>query len=131
MRNARGRIPGVGTALARIPPSRSNPRPCRQPLRAFVRWDSRASISPSAQGRGHTAIGRHSPDAAKIGAVNTVRRDGHRLIGENTDGKGFLRGVREAGGIDPRGKRIVVLGGGAVRAISVELRWPARPKSRS
>ena len=34
-----------------------------------------------------------SPDAAMIGAVNTVRRVGDRLIGENTDGKGFLRGV--------------------------------------
>jgi shikimate dehydrogenase len=62
-----------------------------------------------------------SPDAALIGAVNTVRRDGDRLIGENTDGKGFLRGVREAG-FDPRGKSIVVLGaGGAARAITVEL----------
>ena len=36
-----------------------------------------------------------SPDAALIGAVNTVRRDGDRLIGENTDGKGFLRGLHE------------------------------------
>src|SRR5512147_334563 len=62
-----------------------------------------------------------SPDAALIGAVNTVRRVGDRLIGENTDGKGFLRGVREAG-FDPRGKSIVVLGaGGAARAITVEL----------
>ena len=62
-----------------------------------------------------------SPDAALIGAVNTVRREGNRLIGENTDGKGFLRGVREAG-FDPRGKSIVVLGaGGAARAITVEL----------
>src|ERR1051326_8811975 len=63
-----------------------------------------------------------SSDTALIGAVNTVRRDGERFIGENTDGKGFLRGVREDGGIDPRGKRIVVLGaGGAARAITVEL----------
>jgi shikimate dehydrogenase len=63
-----------------------------------------------------------SPDAALIGAVNTVRRDGSRLIGENTDGKGFLRGVREEGGMDPRGKNVVVLGaGGASRAITVEL----------
>jgi shikimate dehydrogenase len=62
-----------------------------------------------------------SPDAALIGAVNTVRREGDRLIGENTDGKGFLRGVREAD-YDPRGKSIVVLGaGGAARAITVEL----------
>lgn len=63
-----------------------------------------------------------SPDAALIGAVNTVRRAGPKLIGENTDGKGFLRGLREAAGLDPAGKRVVVLGaGGAARAITVEL----------
>lgn len=61
-------------------------------------------------------------DAQKIGAVNTVRRDGDRYIGENTDGKGFLRGVREEAGVDPAGKRIVMFGaGGAARAIAVEL----------
>lgn len=63
-----------------------------------------------------------SPDAAIIGAVNTVRREGDRLIGENTDGKGFLRGMRVDAGIDPRGKRAVILGaGGAARAIATEL----------
>ena len=63
-----------------------------------------------------------APDAAVIGAVNTVRREGDRLIGENTDGKGFLHGVRTDGGLDPRGKRAVVLGaGGAARAIVTEL----------
>jgi shikimate dehydrogenase len=62
-----------------------------------------------------------APDAAIIGAVNTVRRDGARLIGENTDGKGFMRGVRESGA-DPKGKRVAVLGaGGAARAIVTEL----------
>ncbi|HTP88627.1 MAG TPA: shikimate dehydrogenase [Bryobacteraceae bacterium] len=61
-------------------------------------------------------------DAAVIGAVNTVRRDGDRLIGENTDGKGFLRGVRVDAGVDPKGQRAVVLGaGGASRAIVTEL----------
>lgn len=63
-----------------------------------------------------------SPDAQLMGAVNTVRREGNRLIGENTDGKGFLRSLREDAGIDPAGKRIVVLGaGGASRAMCVEL----------
>jgi shikimate dehydrogenase len=63
-----------------------------------------------------------SADAAVIGAVNTVRREGDRLIGENTDGKGFLRGVRIDAGMDPRGKRAIVLGaGGAARAIVTEL----------
>ncbi len=63
-----------------------------------------------------------APDAQVIGAVNTVRREGDRLIGENTDGKGFLRGVRQDAGVDPRGKRVVMLGaGGAARAIATEL----------
>ncbi len=54
-----------------------------------------------------------------IGAVNcVVRRDG-QYIGENTDGKGFLKSLREI--IDPAGKRLVMFGaGGAARAIGVE-----------
>lgn len=63
-----------------------------------------------------------APDAAIIGAVNTVRREADRLIGENTDGKGFLRGLRTDAGVDPRNKRVAVLGaGGAARAIVTEL----------
>ncbi|PIE36204.1 shikimate dehydrogenase [candidate division KSB3 bacterium] len=63
-----------------------------------------------------------APDAALMGAVNTVRRDGDRLIGENTDGKGFLRSLRDDAQVDPSGKRVVILGaGGAARAIGVEL----------
>jgi shikimate dehydrogenase len=62
-----------------------------------------------------------APDAALIGAVNTVRRDGDRLVGENTDGKGFLHSL-QAVPIDPRGRRVVILGaGGAAKAIAVEL----------
>jgi shikimate dehydrogenase len=63
-----------------------------------------------------------SPAARIIGAVNTVRREGDRLIGENTDGKGFLRGLRVDAGVDPKGKRVLLLGaGGAARAIAAEL----------
>lgn len=58
--------------------------------------------------------------AAIMGAVNcAVRRNG-KLIGENTDGKGFLESLKEK--IDPRGRNIVMFGaGGAARAIGVEL----------
>jgi len=67
-------------------------------------------------------LDRIAPDAALIGAVNTVRREGDELIGENTDGKGFLRGLRADAGVEPRGKCVVVLGaGGAARAIVTEL----------
>lgn len=61
-------------------------------------------------------------DAALMGAVNCVRRDGDRLIGENTDGKGFMQSLREDAEVDPKGKNVVVLGaGGAARAMTVEL----------
>ena len=61
-----------------------------------------------------------SPAAELIGAVNTlINRDGY-LIGENTDGKGFLRSLIESGN-HPAGKKVVVLGaGGAARAMSIE-----------
>lgn len=57
--------------------------------------------------------------AELIGAVNcVVARDGG-LIGENTDGRGFVEAMRELR--HPGGTRIVVLGaGGAGRAIAVE-----------
>lgn len=63
-----------------------------------------------------------SPEAELMGAVNTVVREGDRLIGHNTDGKGFVRSVREEAGVDPQGKRVVFLGaGGAARAMGVEM----------
>ena len=63
-----------------------------------------------------------SEDAALMGAVNTVRRDGEKLIGENTDGKGYLTALTGDAGVDPKGSKVVLLGaGGAARAIGVEL----------
>lgn len=58
--------------------------------------------------------------AALMGAVNcVVNRDG-KLIGENTDGKGFVSSFKEIA--DPAGKSLVLLGaGGASRAIGVEM----------
>ena len=55
-----------------------------------------------------------------MGAVNcVVNRDG-KLIGENTDGKGFLQAFKKVE--SPAGKKITILGaGGAARAIAVEL----------
>ena len=56
--------------------------------------------------------------AAEAGAVNTiVNRDG-RLVGYNTDGYGFLRALRESAGLDPAGKRALILGaGGSARGV--------------
>jgi shikimate dehydrogenase len=61
-----------------------------------------------------------SPAAGLMGAVNCMSRVGDKLIGDNTDGKGFYRSLREV--CDPAGMNVVVLGaGGAARAIAVEL----------
>lgn len=61
-----------------------------------------------------------SQAARIIGAVNTVVRRGDRLIGENTDGKGFVKSVRDAQ-IPLEGRVVTILGaGGAARAIGVE-----------
>lgn len=63
-----------------------------------------------------------TPAAAKIGAVNTiVRQPDGRYLGENTDGKGFIRSVVEAGLTIPGAKAVVFGAGGAARAIAVEL----------
>ena len=61
-----------------------------------------------------------APEATLIGAVNTVVRDGERLVGHNTDGKRFVRSLQDAG-VDLTGKHLVFLGaGGAARAMAVE-----------
>jgi shikimate dehydrogenase len=65
-------------------------------------------------------LDRLSEAASLIGAVNCVVREGDRLLGENTDGAGFLAALRRRR--DPDGARVVLLGaGGAARAIAVEL----------
>ena len=56
--------------------------------------------------------------AAEAGAVNTIVNRGGRLAGYNTDGYGFLRALRESGGLDPAGKRTLILGaGGSARGV--------------
>lgn len=58
--------------------------------------------------------------AAVMQAVNCVVRRGDRLIGENTDGKGFVHALRKR--FDPVGSEVTMIGaGGAARAIAVEL----------
>ncbi len=71
-----------------------------------------------------TAVCRYmdklSPAAQIIGAVNTIVNDDGVLTGHNTDGEGFVRNLSDHG-IDVRGKKITVAGGGgAATAIQVQ-----------
>jgi len=61
-------------------------------------------------------------DARLIGAVNTIEVRDEKLIGHNTDGKGFIRSLREETGFRPKGKTFLMVGsGGAARAVCFEL----------
>jgi shikimate dehydrogenase len=61
-----------------------------------------------------------TPAAQLSGAVNCVKREGELLVGDNTDGRGFLASLRAL--VDPAGVTAVVIGaGGAARAIVAEL----------
>lgn len=68
------------------------------------------------------AVDRLSPVAERLGAVNTVVRRGGVLVGESTDGEGFVAALRGDEGFDPAGKRCLVVGaGGAARAVILAL----------
>jgi shikimate dehydrogenase len=67
-------------------------------------------------------VDRRSRDADALGAVNCVVLDGDELVGENTDGPGFLEALRSDLDFDPRERRATVLGaGGAARAVVLAL----------
>jgi shikimate dehydrogenase len=62
-----------------------------------------------------------TPEAKRIGAVNTIKFTSQKIIGHNTDGLGFVRSIQ--GKITEfAGKKAVILGaGGAARAIAFTL----------
>lgn len=61
-----------------------------------------------------------SPAAQIMGAVNTIVNENGRLIGHMTDGEGFVNNLKD-NGVDIKGKKIVVAGGGgAATAIQIQ-----------
>jgi shikimate dehydrogenase len=68
------------------------------------------------------ALERCSPTAVTLRAVNTVVRRHDELVGESTDGQGFIDALRSDPGLDPAGRRCLVAGaGGAARAVVLAL----------
>ncbi|HET9691463.1 MAG TPA: NAD(P)-binding domain-containing protein, partial [Acidimicrobiales bacterium] len=67
------------------------------------------------------AVDRLTATAARLGVVNTVVATPDGLLGDSTDGAGFVDALR-AEGADPAGRRAVVLGaGGAAAAVALAL----------
>lgn len=61
---------------------------------------------------------RISERARHAGAVNTLSFDGGRIAGDNTDGIGLVRDLRDNLGFEISGRRILIVGaGGAARGI--------------
>jgi shikimate dehydrogenase len=68
------------------------------------------------------AVDRLTPTAALLGAVNSVMPVRGELVGDSTDGAGFLDALRADEGWDPSGRSCLVVGaGGAARAVIVAL----------
>jgi shikimate dehydrogenase len=70
--------------------------------------------------------GSLGPTARRLGVVNTVSWAGPAgsgpLLGDSTDGPGFIISMVEDEGFDPAGRRCVVLGaGGAARSVTLAL----------
>ena len=62
------------------------------------------------------------PWAKTLGAANTIVKQGHHLVGHNTDAYGLIRALREQIGFQPLGKSVLLLGaGGAARAAAFGL----------
>ena len=60
--------------------------------------------------------------ASSIGAVNTIVKKNDRLLGFNTDARGFIEALDKEGHFDPEGKQVVILGaGGVARAVGFAL----------
>ena len=67
-------------------------------------------------------LDRIDPFARRVGAVNTVAREGRRLVGYNTDVAGVAEALTEFAG-DMRGRKVALLGdGGAAQAVKVALK---------
>lgn len=63
-----------------------------------------------------------SEEAILADAVNTVKRDDDRLIGHNTDGRGFIESLKMDADFLPEGKDALIIGaGGAARSVAISL----------
>jgi shikimate dehydrogenase len=123
---AHSRSPEIHQRFARQTQQRISYERIEVPLDAF---EERALSLRDAGYRGLNVTVPFKIDAAKLsddllprarlaGAVNTLLFVGDTIVGDNTDGIGFVRDVRERLKFDPSDRSVLVLGaGGAVRGV--------------
>ena len=123
---AHSRSPEIHERFARQTRQRMSYERIEAPLDGF---EERALALRDAGFRGLNVTVPFKIDAAKLaddlmprarlaGAVNTLVFDGDNIVGDNTDGIGFLRDVRDRLKFEVAGCSVLVLGaGGAVRGV--------------
>jgi shikimate dehydrogenase len=94
-----------------------------QTVRAFVAAGGQgANVTVPFKLEAHALADSLSARAAAAGAVNTLRFDGDRIHGDNTDGVGLVRDIEANLGVRLAGTRILLLGaGGAARGVVLPL----------
>ena len=123
----RHRIDGAYVPLAVAPDK------LEQALRALPALGFRGvNLTLPHKERALAVVDRITPSAARIGAVNTVTVDADGLLGDNTDGYGFMANLAAGAPSWQAGSGPAVLlgAGGAARAIAVALIDAGAPELR-
>jgi len=92
----------------------------REALRGFIHDGGKGlNITVPFKQDAFDAVDQRSIRAERAGAVNTIKlQDDGSLLGDNTDGLGLVRDLRDNHGVGIRGRRLLLLGaGGAVRGV--------------
>ncbi len=64
----------------------------------------------------------HAGDSLEAEAVNTIKAEGGKLVGHNTDGAGLVADLKRNLGVTVSGRRVLILGaGGAARGVMLPL----------
>jgi shikimate dehydrogenase len=100
--------------LLPVPPERFGEQVRRCAEEGYAGWN----VTVPHKERMVTHLDEASEEVSATGACNTVRVDGGKLAGFNTDVAGFMEGLSEAGGIEPGSGAVLMGAGGAARAVA-------------
>jgi shikimate dehydrogenase len=92
-------------------------------VRSFVAQGGKgANITVPFKLEAYALATEHTARAKAAGAVNTLKFDGDKILGDNTDGIGLVHDIARNAGVTITGKRILLLGaGGAARGVILPL----------
>ncbi|HEV2611547.1 MAG TPA: shikimate dehydrogenase [Noviherbaspirillum sp.] len=92
-------------------------------VRGFIDQDGKGmNVTVPFKLEAHALATELTERARAAGAVNTLRFDGDRILGDNTDGVGLVTDIVVNAGVAVRSKKVLLLGaGGAARGVVLPL----------